>query len=69
MVADDVTRRILASYETGELIMSCAWCRRVEIDEAWRLAPSSALAAIADFTLTHGVCPTCQKSLLSRSAV
>jgi hypothetical protein len=69
MVADDVTRRILASYETGELILFCAWCCRVDIDEAWRLAPSSALAAIADPTLTHGICPTCRERHLSGFAI
>jgi hypothetical protein len=66
MVADDVTRRILETYETGELIVSCAWCRRVHIDESWRLAPTSALAAVADFTLTHGVCPPCGDRLSPR---
>ena len=60
MVADDVTRQILASYDAAELITSCAWCRRVEFDDVWRLAPRGALAAIDEqFTLSHGVCPSC----------
>ena len=34
MVPDDVTREILARYEAAELIISCAWCRRIEFDDA-----------------------------------
>jgi hypothetical protein len=66
MVADDVTRRILASYESGHLISCCAWCRRVYVESEWRLAPRLALAAIADFTLTHTICPSCQTQTFPR---
>jgi hypothetical protein len=60
MGADEVTRRILATYEAGDLVTICAWCRRVEIDGAWLLAPRAALTAIdAQFTLTHSICPVC----------
>ena len=60
MVADDVTRRILASYEAAELIVACAWCRRVAFDDSWQRAPRVALAAIDDqLTLSHGICPSC----------
>jgi hypothetical protein len=60
MLADDVTRRILATYEAGDLITTCAWCRRVEIDGEWLLAPRAALTAIdAEYTLSHSICPTC----------
>lgn len=59
MVAGEVTRRILAAYEAGELITMCAWCRRVDIDE-WVLAPQAALSAIeAKYTLSHSICPEC----------
>jgi hypothetical protein len=38
----------------------CAWCRRVEIDGEWLLAPRAALTAIhARYTLSHSVCPDC----------
>lgn len=60
MIAGEVTRRILARYEAGELITMCAWCRRVEIDREWVLAPQAALTAIeADYTLSHSICPEC----------
>ena len=60
MVADEVTRQILAAYEGGELITMCAWCRRVEIDGEWLLAPRAALAAIdSRYTLSHSICPAC----------
>jgi hypothetical protein len=60
MVADEVTRRILATYQAGDLVTMCAWCRRVQIDGEWRLAPRAALAAIdAEYTLSHSICPAC----------
>ena len=60
MAAGEVTRRILAAYEAGDLITMCAWCQRVEIDGKWVLAPRAALAAIdAPNTLSHSICPGC----------
>jgi hypothetical protein len=57
---DEVTRRILATYEAGDLITMCAWCRRVEIGGEWLLAPRAALTAIdARHTLSHSICPGC----------
>ena len=32
MVADEVTKRVLATYEGGNMITMCAWCRQVEFD-------------------------------------
>jgi hypothetical protein len=52
--------RIFAIYEAGDLITLCAWCKRVEIDAEWHLAPRSALAAIEQrYTLSHSICPPC----------
>jgi hypothetical protein len=60
VVAGEVTRRILATYEAGNLITMCAWCRRVEIDGEWVLAPQAALTAIeAQYTLSHSICLEC----------
>ncbi len=60
MGADEVTRRMLATYEAGDMVTMCAWCRRVEIDGEWLLAPRAALTAIdAQFTLSHSICPDC----------
>ena len=60
MVASDVTKRILATYEAGDLITSCAWCRRVEFDGEWLLAPHAALTAIdSHYTLSHSICADC----------
>jgi hypothetical protein len=60
VAADDVTRRILATYEAGDLVTMCAWCRRVELDGEWLLAPRAAITAIdAQFTLSHSICPEC----------
>jgi hypothetical protein len=63
MAAGEVTRRILARYEAGELITMCAWCRRVQIDAEWLPAPPAALTAIdATNTLSHSICPECASS-------
>jgi predicted RNA-binding Zn-ribbon protein involved in translation (DUF1610 family) len=60
MDAGQVTRRILATYEAGDLITTCAWCRRVKIDDEWHLAPRAALTAIhSRHTLSHSICPKC----------
>jgi hypothetical protein len=60
MIAGEVTRRILAAYEAGDLITMCAWCRRVEINGEWTLAPRAGLTAIdARYTLSHSICPGC----------
>ena len=60
MDAGEVTKRILATYEAGDLITMCAWCRRVEIDGEWLQAPRAALTAIdALYTLSHSICPAC----------
>ena len=56
----EVTNRIFATYEAGDLITACAWCSRVEIDGEWHPAPHPALAAIEErYTLSHSICPTC----------
>jgi hypothetical protein len=60
VVSGEATRRILATYEAGDLITMCAWCQRVEIDGEWHLAPRAALTAIdALYTLSHSICPQC----------
>ena len=60
MVAGEVTRQVLAAYDSGDLITMCAWCRRIEIDGEWVLAPRAALTAIdALYTVSHSICPEC----------
>jgi hypothetical protein len=56
----EAVRRILATYEAGDLITTCAWCKRVVIDGQWVPAPRAALTAIQSrFTLSHSICPQC----------
>jgi len=59
MVPDEVFRRMFASYEAGELITTCAWCRKVELDGSWLQAPRMALAAVDHYTFSHGLCAAC----------
>jgi hypothetical protein len=56
----EVSNRIFAIYEAADLVTVCAWCKRVEIDAEWHLAPRSALAAIEQrYTVSHSICPPC----------
>ena len=60
MDVEEVTRRILASYEAGDLVTVCAWCQRVELDGEWLLTPRAAITAIdSQYTLSHSICPDC----------
>jgi len=42
----EVMSHMVARYEAGELISTCAWCGRVAIDTEWFLPPHAALTAI-----------------------
>jgi hypothetical protein len=58
--AEDVFSRIVAIYDDGGLVPSCAWCGRVRIDETWVVPPPAALDAIdAHNTLSHSMCDAC----------
>ena len=60
MDASEVTRRMVAAYEAGELVTTCAWCGRVTFDGEWVRVPHAALLAIdAHTTLSHSICPVC----------
>jgi hypothetical protein len=60
MLASEVTARMLAQYESGDLIIMCSWCKRIEIDGGWDLAPRAAVTAIqASYTFSHSICPDC----------
>jgi hypothetical protein len=64
MFANEATRRILTAYEIGDLITMCGWCRRVQLDGEWVMAPHAALSAIdARCTLSHSICPVCAAEL------
>jgi hypothetical protein len=63
MVADDVTRCLLAAYETGRLTKRCSWCGRVEVADDWQLAPRLAIIAIDASTVSHAMCPDCALAL------
>jgi len=67
VVASEVTRRILADYEAGDLITICAWCGRVDVDGEWVLPPREALTAIdSRYTLSHSICPECATPLAAQ---
>jgi hypothetical protein len=54
---------MLATYEAGDLISTCAWCARVEIDGEWVVPPRAVMTAIdSRLTLSHSICPQCSKA-------
>ena len=56
----DVFAHMLETYETGELVSSCAWCGRVEVDGTWERTNRLAIAAVdGPATLSHSICPEC----------
>ena len=64
MAQGEVTRQMLARYEAGDLITTCAWCHKVELDGEWLLAPRAALEAIdVHYTLSHSICPQCTEQV------
>lgn len=60
MFNSELTSRMIATYEAGDLISICAWCERVTFDGEWLLAPRVGFDAIdALNTLSHSICPGC----------
>jgi hypothetical protein len=58
--ANEVTRRMVAAYEAGDMVTTCAWCGRVTFGDEWVRVPHAALIAIdAHNTLSHSICPEC----------
>jgi hypothetical protein len=58
--ASEVFSRIVAIYDDGGIVPTCAWCGRVRIDDAWIVPPAAALAAIDERnTLSHSICDAC----------
>jgi hypothetical protein len=55
-----------------EMVLSCSWCRRFCIDDAWlevevAVARSALLEGVAP-SISHGVCPSCAESLMGQFA-
>jgi hypothetical protein len=64
MDPSEVTSRIVAAYEAGEVITSCAWCGRIALDGEWVQPPRAALEAINGHNiLAHSICPDCSTYL------
>jgi hypothetical protein len=55
-------------FERGGLIVLCAWCRSVCIEEEWIVAPASVFSAIdGRNSLTHSICPECAATSAART--
>lgn len=56
-------------YDGGKLLVTCAWCERIRLDERWVEPPSSALAAIdAPNLLSHSICDDCSQRAIGSAA-
>jgi len=48
------------TFEAGQMLTTCAWCRRVWVDSAWVVPPRAALAAIDERNaFSHSICGEC----------
>jgi hypothetical protein len=47
------------------LLLRCAWCERIKIDDAWIASTEVPVEEHAreDIPLTHGICPDCHAAL------
>ena len=55
----EIQAKISEAYESGSLILSCAWCDRLCLDGEWVDPGSTLLTIDAPLTLSHGICPSC----------
>ena len=63
MERSEIQAKMWAAYESGDLILACAWCTRVHLEGEWVHADRDVLSSI-DASLTHGICPTCLENQL-----
>ena len=58
-----VFARIWALYEKGEILVACAWCGRVRLDDDWLEPPSSVVAAVDGPNMfSHSICEDCTQT-------
>jgi hypothetical protein len=62
MDRSDVLAHLWATFDEGRLVLACAWCGRVLIDDSWLVAPQAAFVAIDSNALSHSICGTCAAS-------
>ena len=56
----EITSRIIAAHEAGEIVTSCAWCGSVTLDGEWVQVPREAVQATNGHNiLSHSICPEC----------
>jgi len=55
--------RVWDLYDQGKVLVACAWCGRIRLDEGWVEPPTSAITAIdAPNLLSHSICEDCTQS-------
>ena len=65
MNSSQVFSRVWAAFETGEIVVACAWCGRVRLNGDWFCPPPAAVAAIdARFVFSHSICGGCAETYL-----
>jgi hypothetical protein len=59
----EIQAKVSEAYESGNLILSCAWCARLCLDGEWLHAPSGVLSTVNSHeVLSHGICPSCMEN-------
>ena len=65
MNASQVFSRVWAAFDAGEIVIVCAWCKRVRIDDAWFPPPPAVGDAMdARLPLSHSICSRCAEAYL-----
>jgi hypothetical protein len=64
-----VFARIWALYEEGGILVACAWCGRIRLDEHWLRPPRSVVAAVdAPNMFSHSICEDCTTQAANAAA-
>jgi hypothetical protein len=63
--AAGIFSRVWALDEEGALVVACAWCGRIRVDERCVAVPNRVVAAIdAPNVLSHSICGDCSEAAL-----
>ncbi|MGZ4360561.1 MAG: hypothetical protein ACXVZW_12385 [Gaiellaceae bacterium] len=63
-----VLAHIWDTYDTGELLTTCAWCSSILVADQWIEPPAGALSVIDEPRATsHSICPSCMATQATRT--
>jgi len=58
-----VFSRVWAAFDACEIVVACAWCGRLRLDNTWLDPPAGIVDAIdGRLTLSHSICDECAEA-------